>query len=187
MSVVPVYTPEFPPPAHLGNAEAAVFRDIVGTCDRNHFRQEDRELIALYATHVVVARKLMARKRRTPEQERDLRGTTSIVMSLSTKLRLGPKSRAPDNRRAQSAGLRGGFRPPWEVVSAPSEQAEATEEPLEARWTDRGPAERDVAENAPKNDAHRATKAERRAEREADLATTRGVAREEAGTSSGRS
>jgi hypothetical protein len=107
LTVVPVFKPEFPPPSHLGPEEAVVFRDVVGTADHGHFRPEDRELIALYATHVIQARRLMARKRRTVEQQRDLRAETALVMSLSTKLRLGPKSRAPDNRRAQSAGSRG--------------------------------------------------------------------------------
>ena len=133
MSVVPAFKIEFPPPAHLGDEEATVFRDVVGTADRGHFRPEDRELLALYCVHVVQARRLMKRKRRTAEQQRDLRAETALVMSLSTKLRLGPKSRAPDNRRAASAGLRGGTKP-WEL-SAPSERAEAREEPLATRWT----------------------------------------------------
>jgi hypothetical protein len=132
MSVVPAFEIEFPPPAHLGDEEAAVFRDVVGTADRGHFRPEDRELLGLYSVHVVAARRLMARKRRTVEQQRDLRATTVLVVSLSTKLRLGPKSRAPDNRRAASAGLRS-----FAVNSlghAPSEPAEATQGPLETRW-----------------------------------------------------
>lgn len=48
----------------------------------------------------------MKRKRRSPEQMRDLRDATRLIVTLSTKLRLGPKSQAPDNRRAASAGLR---------------------------------------------------------------------------------
>jgi hypothetical protein len=134
--VIPVYTPEFPPSAHLGDAESAVFRDVVGTADRNHFRPEDRELLGLYCTHVVTARRLMARKRRTAEQDRELRATTAIVINLSSKLRLGPKSRAPDNRRAASAGLQKSFRPPWQDI-APSEQAELEPRPgLATRWDD---------------------------------------------------
>jgi hypothetical protein len=107
LAVVPVGKIDFPPPAHLGDEEATVFRDVVGTADHGHFRSEDRELLALYCAHIVVARRLMARKRRTADQHRELRAETALIMSLSTKLRLGPKSRAPDNRRAASAGLRG--------------------------------------------------------------------------------
>ena len=130
MNVVPVRKTEFPPPAHLGDDERTVFVDVLATADRGHFRPEDRELIALYCVHVVAARRLMARRRRTAEQQRDLRAESAIVMSLSTKLRLGPKSRAPDNRRAASAGLQGNVRPPWvDPPAAPSEG------PIETRWT----------------------------------------------------
>jgi hypothetical protein len=132
MTVVPAFEIELPPPAHLGDEESAIFRDIVGTADRGHFRQEDRELLGLYCVHVVAARKLMARKRRNAEQQRDLRAETAIVMSLSTKLRLGPKSRAPDNRRAASAGLRANINPSWNPpVPAPAHRSEG---PLESRW-----------------------------------------------------
>jgi hypothetical protein len=134
LAVVPVYTPDFAPPAHLGPAESAVFHDVVSTADRGHFRHEDRELLALYCVHVTEARRLMKRKRRTAEQNRDLRSVTSLVATLSTKLRLGPKSRAPDNRRARSAGLRANvnFSPPWQ--DAPPVERESPG--LATRWDD---------------------------------------------------
>jgi hypothetical protein len=135
MAIVPVRKTEFPPPAHLGDEEAAVFRDVVGTADRNHFRPEDRELLALYCTHVVVARRLMARKRRTAEQQRDLRAESALIVSLSTKLRLGPKSRAPDNRRAAGAGLRG-FAISALAEAPPQQVKPARRGPLATRWTD---------------------------------------------------
>jgi hypothetical protein len=139
LGVVPVFEVDFPPPAHLNDAEATVFRDVVGTADRGHFRHEDRELLAMYCVHVIEARALMRKKRRTAEQQRDLRATTALVMSLSTKLRLGPKSRAPDNRRAASAGLEGGLKP-WELGQHPDDDAEppdpAAEQasPRTTRW-----------------------------------------------------
>ena len=68
---------EFPPPAHLGELEKAVFRDVVGSADPGHFRHEDRELLALYCVQVVAARDLMKRRRRSPEQMRDLRDATN--------------------------------------------------------------------------------------------------------------
>ena len=48
LSVVPAFKIDLQPPAHLGAAAQAVFRDIVAGADRNHFRHEDRELLALY-------------------------------------------------------------------------------------------------------------------------------------------
>jgi hypothetical protein len=132
LATVPVAELEFPPPAHLNDAEAVVFRDIVGTADRGHFRSEDRELLALYCAQVVAARALMKRKRRrTAEQQRDLRAATALIITLSTKLRLGPKSRAPDNRRAASAGMRTSEPRPWDLPR--DEAAEAL--PVDQRWT----------------------------------------------------
>jgi hypothetical protein len=135
MAIVPVHKIEFPPPAHLGEQEATVFHDVVATADRNHFRPEDRELLALYCVHVVVARRLMARKRRTAEQQRDLRAETALIVSLSTKLRLGPKSRAPDNRRAAGAGLRGFATSALAASPAQPVELEPSRGPIETRWT----------------------------------------------------
>jgi hypothetical protein len=144
LTVVPAARTEFPPPAHLGAAESAIFRDVLASADKNHFRPEDRELLALYCTHVAAARRLMARKRRTREQQHDLRAETAIVVTLSTKLRLGPKSRAPDNRRAASSGLRG-FAVAA-LATSPPQPGEPSQEPIERRWTTtRDPAAREEA------------------------------------------
>ena len=62
LGVVPVAELEFPPPAHLSEAEKIVFRDVVGSADPGHFRCEDRELLALYCAQVVAARTLMKRR-----------------------------------------------------------------------------------------------------------------------------
>src|SRR4029077_11841257 len=104
-----------------------VFRDIVGSADPGHFRHEDRELLALYCAQVITARTLMKRRRRAVEQERDLRAATALIITLSTKLRLGPKSIAPDNRRAASAGMRTSGPKPWDLAPTRAEEAEAAE------------------------------------------------------------
>ena len=134
MGVVPVANLEFPPPAHLNAAEAAVFRDVVASADPRHFRHEDRELLGLYACHTVAARKLMKRKRRELEEDRELRALTALIISLSVKLRLGPKSRAPNNVRGALAGMRPpGPRP----RDPPAEEAEKPEaKPVGQRWSD---------------------------------------------------
>jgi hypothetical protein len=134
--VVPVAVLPFPPPAHLSEAEKAVFKDVVGSSDYGHFRAEDRELLALYCVQVVAARALMKRKRRSPEEMRDLRDATRLIITLSTKLRLGPKSRAPDNRRAASAGLRPLGPKPWERHEEEPEAPEMSEKPADQRWGD---------------------------------------------------
>ena len=136
LGVVPVAELEFPPPAHLSEAEKVVFRDVVASADPGHFRHEDRELLALYCVQVVAARTLMKRRRRAAEQERDLRATTTLIVTLSTKLRLGPKSRAPDNRRAASAGMRRPGPRPWDSprAKAPEAAREEPKAPGDQRW-----------------------------------------------------
>jgi hypothetical protein len=121
-------------PAHLNETERAVFRDIVGSADRGHFRSEDREMLALYSIHVAELRRLATHKRRSPAHMQEIRTLSKLVMDLSVKLRIGPKSRAPDHRRAASAGM----RPPpsyydtMRTEAAPQEQAPARGDD---RWT----------------------------------------------------
>jgi hypothetical protein len=135
LGVVPAAELEFPPPAHLSESEKGVFRDIVASADPGHFRHEDRELLALYCAQVIAARGLMKKRRRAAEQERDLRAATALIITLSTKLRLGPTSRAPDNRRAASAGMRRPGPKPWDPPADAREVPEKSEAPVGQRWT----------------------------------------------------
>jgi hypothetical protein len=128
--VVPIEI-ELRPPEHLNEAEAAVFSDVVRTADRDHFRPEDVELLALYSAHVVTARALMRKKRRSLEQERALRSTTALVVNLSTRLRLGPKSRCPTDRRRASAGQENAYPPPWTLGQDRVGQPAARREPVD--------------------------------------------------------
>jgi hypothetical protein len=52
---------------------------------------------------------------------------TALIITLSTKMRLGPKSRAPDNRRAASAGMRISGPKPWDIAPTRVEEPEAAE------------------------------------------------------------
>jgi phage terminase small subunit len=136
LGVVPAAELEFPPPAHLSEPEKVVFRDVVASADPGHFRHEDRELLGLYCAQVTAARALMKKRRRAAEQERDLRAATALIITLSTKLRLGPKSRAPDNRRAASAGMRRPGPRPWDSprAKAPEAAREEPRAPGDQRW-----------------------------------------------------
>ena len=42
LGVVPVAKLDFPPPAHLNDAEKMVFRDVVAGSDPRYFRHEDQ-------------------------------------------------------------------------------------------------------------------------------------------------
>ena len=68
LGVVPAAELEFPPPAHLSEAEKVVLRDVVASADPEHFRHEDRELLGLYCAQVIAARGLMKKRRRAAEQ-----------------------------------------------------------------------------------------------------------------------
>jgi hypothetical protein len=136
---VPAFEYQLRPPEHLGPAEAAVFSDVVRAADRDHFRSEDVEMIALYSVHVVTARALMRKKRRTLNQERALRSTTALVLNLMTRLRLGPKSRCPNDRRRASAGQENAYPPPWTLGQDQAEEAKAPRPPVD--WTSGAPTE----------------------------------------------
>jgi hypothetical protein len=134
LAVVPVFEVAIPPPPHLGPVEAAIFRDTVASADANHFRGEDRELLCLYACHCATARRLMKKRRRTLDEQSDLVALTSLIMRLSARLRLGPKSRSPDNRRAAGAGLQNSaLQQPWELGQDKAEQPAAPRAPVD--WT----------------------------------------------------
>ena len=129
LSVVPVGRPEFPPPAHLSEAEKAVFRDLVGSVPAAHFHGEDRELVALYAIHVAELHRLAKVKRRPPDRMRAIGEATRLIVSLAVKLRLGPKSRRPNDLRGSTTGLPTGRRP-WEPAESSAPDVEARSAPV---------------------------------------------------------
>ena len=118
-------------------AEKVVFRDVVASADPGHFRHEDRELLALYCAQVIAARGLMKKRRRAAEQERDLRATTALIITLSHQTEVGRSRRAPDNRRAASAGMRiPGPKPsyPQPRAETPEAAREEPKAPGDQRW-----------------------------------------------------
>jgi phage terminase small subunit len=48
------------PPSELGKEEAAVWRQVVLSCDAKHFQQSDAPLLVRYCENVVVARRAAA-------------------------------------------------------------------------------------------------------------------------------
>jgi phage terminase small subunit len=95
------------PPAELGEVEAAIFRQTVASVPHDHFSAEDTGLLCAY----VRARVLERRAFEELEAGAVVAGSTSpwlavhiaMVRSLSTlavRLRLGPKSRHPNNSRS---------------------------------------------------------------------------------------
>jgi hypothetical protein len=95
------------PPAELGEIEAAIFRQVVASVADAHFTAEDLGLLCAYS------RALALERRASDELAAAAVGNhqawlpvyTVAVRALSTlsvRLRLGPKSRHPNNSRRTS-------------------------------------------------------------------------------------
>ena len=124
LAAVPACELEFLPPPHLSADAAVIFRDVIASADKGHFRHEDRMLLSLYCCHCVEAQRLMRKRRLSHDERCDLSRLTSVIMALSVKLRIGPKSRHPNHRRGQNAGLAGGVEP-WELGQNAPEKPKA--------------------------------------------------------------
>jgi phage terminase small subunit len=97
------------PPADLGEVEAAIFRKIVAGVPHDHFSAEDSELLCAYC-------RALALERRASDElasAATIGGQASpwlavyatavrAVSTLAVRLRLGPKSRHPNNSRRTS-------------------------------------------------------------------------------------
>lgn len=99
------------PPAEFGAAESLVFRQTVATAPVDHFRPEDLPLLCAYARAVVMERRAgeelgaMIAARKAPAQWLGTYGCVAkTMMSLAVRLRLGPLSRANNNRRSPKSG-----------------------------------------------------------------------------------
>ena len=109
-------------PAHLSDAEAAVFRDVVGTADGGHFRPKDRELLSLYCAHVVQG------ARSDEAEAADGGAATGFACCHRADHvavdEIATGAQEPDHRRAASAGLRASAKPgerrPWEEAEQES-------------------------------------------------------------------
>jgi phage terminase small subunit len=92
------------PPADLGEVEAAIFRQVVASVAHEHFTPEDQPLISAYA------RALALERRASDELAAAAVGNhqawlpvyaaaVRAISTLAVRLRLGPKSRHPNNTR----------------------------------------------------------------------------------------
>jgi hypothetical protein len=95
------------PPADLGEVEAAIFRQVVASVPYEHFAAEDLGLLCAYS------RALALERRASDELAAAAVGNhqawlpvySAAVRAVSTyavRLRLGPKSRNPNNSRRLS-------------------------------------------------------------------------------------
>jgi phage terminase small subunit len=89
------------PPADLGEAEAEVWRSIVGACDARHFEKSDAPLLVRYCQNVVLGRRAAAAM---AEEGPVIMGRASAwltvaekvdraLVALSMRLRISPQAR----------------------------------------------------------------------------------------------
>jgi phage terminase small subunit len=95
------------PPADLGEIEAAIFRQTVASVPYEHFAAEDSGLLCAYSRAMALERrasdKLAAAAVGNHQAWLPVYAAAVRAMStLAVRLRLGPKSRHPNNSRRMS-------------------------------------------------------------------------------------
>jgi phage terminase small subunit len=112
----------------LGGVEAEIFRHVVASVPAEHFQAEDLHLLAAYSRAAALERRaaeeLQACAVVGSQPSPWLAVHASAVRSLAalaTKLRLGPRSRNPNNRRAAKSGATPSY---YETMSLQPENTE---------------------------------------------------------------
>jgi hypothetical protein len=81
------------PPPELKPQEAAIFREVVASCDPTHFRKSDLPMLAGFCTATYLARFYADQIGEDPAAFKQYVEATKLQISLSTKLRLTPQAR----------------------------------------------------------------------------------------------
>ena len=95
-----------PPPEPTGRA-ADIFRHTVASAEYGHYQPEDMSLLVAYSQTVVLAETAAAELAANPVVDGKVspwlaiqKEQVRLLAMLSTRLKIGPKSRRPDSRRA---------------------------------------------------------------------------------------
>jgi hypothetical protein len=105
-----VSTTRLSAPSGLSLKERVVFEAITAACDPSHFRKSDVPLIVAYVQATLLSHKFGRNVSKVKEWE----AATRTMISLSTKLRLNPHTRADPKTVARQRGLPTDVKPPWE-------------------------------------------------------------------------
>jgi phage terminase small subunit len=97
------------PPADLGEIEAAIFRQVVASVPYEHFAAEDLGLLCAYCRALALERRAseelataaVVGRQASPWLEVYATATRAVA-TYAVRLRLGPKSRHPNNSRRMS-------------------------------------------------------------------------------------
>jgi hypothetical protein len=101
IAVMPAYPtpPVIQPPASLSEPAKAIFAEIVGCCDVDHFQQADVHLLAAYATAAALVERCEPHLQGDDDKPPDSkwvstwREANKSMSNLALRLRLGPQSR----------------------------------------------------------------------------------------------
>src|SRR5262249_15988151 len=121
------------PPPELAEDAALVFRETVAAVPANHFQVEDSALLAAYSRTVVLARQAAAELPKNPLADGKVSpwlathtAHVRLLAQLSIRLKLGPRARRPDARRAAKPTPRASY---YETHPGP-----APEPPEDRSW-----------------------------------------------------
>jgi phage terminase small subunit len=116
LSVVPIDVARRPiePPADLKPKEAEIFRQVVASCDANHFRKSDIPIVTAFATATHLSRFYADRIGESEGAFTQWEKASRLQISLATKLRLTPQARAHPATVARMPDPHTPGEAPWE-------------------------------------------------------------------------
>ena len=111
-------SPPLTPPATLTKAENALFDDLVGSSDPQHFVPSDMPLLVSFVQATLLARSLASTAAKPSKPDPTVVGSwekaTRVMAMLATRLRLAPQARNDPKTvgvRQRNAAL--SIKPPW--------------------------------------------------------------------------
>ena len=115
LSVVPINSARKPiePPTDLKEQEAAIFRQVVASCDANHFRSSDISILTAFATATHLSRYYASQIGEGEGAFKLWEAAARLQISLATKLRITPQSRSDPKTIGRHEPIEGPF--PWEI------------------------------------------------------------------------
>jgi phage terminase small subunit len=114
LAIVPIESARKPikPPTDLKPQEAEIFRQVVASCDANHFRKSDIPILTAFAT-ATLSRYYAGVIGEGEGAFKLWEAATRLQISLATKLRITPQSRSDPKTIGRHEPLEGPF--PWEI------------------------------------------------------------------------
>ena len=116
LSIVPIDSARKPiePPAELKAKEAEIFRQVVASCEANHFRKSDIPILTAFATATHLSRFYADRIGESEGAFKQWEAASRLQISLATKLRITPQARSHPMTVARMPEPHDAGTAPWE-------------------------------------------------------------------------